>query len=165
MRSRPLLQFLAAVCQLRDVCVRQRQFRKLALLLGEVTDALPFRWLVDGVRSGARRAVIVHHPVQAHPVLGPEVHHDANDRFDVVGQPNGSVGGRDAHFLTQPRDEVGQEVSLVLRRNHERVRVHHELPQFAAQQLIQPCHDQLLYACSLLADGEDSMRGIPEDAD
>ena len=43
-----LLQFLAAVCQLWDVCVRQRQFRKLALLLGEVTDALPFRWLVDG---------------------------------------------------------------------------------------------------------------------
>ena len=95
-------------------------------------------------------------------MLGPEVHHDANDRFDVVEQPNGSVGGRDAHFLTQPRDEVGR-VSLVLRRNHEWWV--DELPQFAAQQLIQPCHDQLLDACNLLADGKDSMRRIPEDAD
>ena len=61
----------------------------------------------------------MHHPVKTHPMLRSEVHHDASDGFDIVGQPDGSVCGRDAHFLTKPRDEVGQEVSLVLRRNHE----------------------------------------------
>ena len=46
-RSRLLLQLLAAVCQLRNIGVRQREIRQLALLLGEVTDALPLWWLVD----------------------------------------------------------------------------------------------------------------------
>ena len=94
-------------------------------------------------------------------MLGSEVHHDANDRFDVVGQPNGSVGGR-CSFSDAAAGRSRSRIEPVLRRNPERVRVHHELPQFAAQQLIQPCHDQLLYARNLLlADGEDSMRGSP----
>ena len=45
------------------------------------------------------------------------------------------------------------------------MRIHHELAQFAAQQLIQARHDQLLYARGLLANVEDPMRRIAEDAD
>ena len=66
-------------------------------------------------------------------MLRAEVHDDANSRFDVVGQPNGSVGGGDGHLLTQPGDEICEEASLVVGRDQQRVRIHHELPQFAAQ--------------------------------
>ena len=44
------------------------------------------------------------------------------------------------------------------------MKVHNQLPQFTAEQLIQPCNDQLLHPRNFLANIEDSMGRVAEDA-